>query len=311
MALEQHWVYKFHDQIHLTYQQTQNLLGGTIDPSMINRDVRGAIDHHERMGAVIASDVVSPYAPVVPTVPESSKRAVTLVSTQAIVLVADEDKLRSLADPQNALTQTIVNAHKRREDKWIIDAALGSAQIALVTAGTGVITYSSLALPSARKIGAATAIDLARIINAAELLSKSGVPTGPNERTFVYAPGQLRNIMAITQASSSDFTRNMLHDRGTINGVAWEGFNWVEIPDVMATDGSTVLGRMIPLTSTTRNCFAFHRGAIGISSAKDMTTVIDPRPDLQARPLQVRTSMIMAAVRVWEGGVVQVDCLEN
>lgn len=311
MALEQHWVYKFHDAIHLAYQQMTSLLTGKIAPAMINRDVRGAIDHHERMGAVIASDVVSPYAPVVPTVQESSKRAVTLVSTQAIVMVADEDKLRSLADPQNALTQTIVAAHKRREDKWVIDAALGSAQIALVTAGSGIISYSSLALPSARKIGAATAIDLARIINANELLSKAGAPTGAGERTLAYSPGQLRNIMAITQASSSDFTRNRLHDRGTINGESWEGFDWIEFPDVMATDGSTALGRMLPLTSTTRSCVAFHRSAIGISSAKDMTTVIDPRPDLQARPLQVRTSMIMAAVRVWEGGVVQVDCLEN
>lgn len=311
VTVDQAWVYRFHDQLLLTYQQRGSLLSGLIDPGMVHRGVNAAIDHHERLGNVMANDVVAPFGQTVVLNPPHSRRAVTLISSDATVLVSDEHKLRSMVDPQNGYTNTIVYALGRREDKHVIDALTGTATTAAVTTGSGIITYGTQALPSARKIGGATAFDLARTINAAELLSKAGVPSGPGERIMLYSPGQLRDILAITQASSSDFTKNQIHDKGTINGVQWEGFLWIEIPDVIREDASTVLHRMLALAATTRSCIAFHRSCVGISSSKDIQTVIDPRPDLQSRPLQVRSSMLMAAVRVWEGGVVQVDALEN
>jgi hypothetical protein len=277
---------------------------------MVHRNVRAQIDHHERLGNVIANDVVAAFGQTKILNPAHTRRALTLVSSDAAVLISDENTLRSMVEPQNGYTQTIVSALARREDKHVIDALAGSAQTAAVTAGSGVITYSTTALPSSRKIGSAVALPLATIINASELLSKAGAPSGSGERIFLYSPGQLRDILAITQASSSDFTKNQIHDRGTINGLDWEGFHWIEIADVV-DPALTVLGRMLSLVSTTRYCLAFHRGAVGISSGKDLETQIDPRPDLQSRPTQVRTSMMMAAVRVWEGGVVQVAALEN
>src|SRR3990167_8226743 len=142
-----------------------------------------------------------------------------------------------------------------------------------------------------------------------ELLSKAGAPNGAGERIMLYSPGQLRDILAITQASSSDFTKNQIHDRGTINGVAWEGFNWIEIADVMDPSVS-VLQRMLALASTTRSCVAMGRGAVGLSIGKEINTKINERADLN-NSIQVRSVMMMAAGRVWEGGVVQVDALEN
>lgn len=310
-TVDQAWVYQFHDVLHLTYQQMGSLLTNLVDPGMVHRGVTAAIDHHERLGNVMANDVISPFAPTNALNPEHSRRACTLQSSDATVLVSDENTLRSMINPTNGYTRTIVAACGRRADKHLIDALTGSASTAAVTSGSGVITYGTQALPSARKIGTGVAISLANIINANELLSKSGAPNGSGERVFLYSPGQLRDILAITQASSSDFTKNQIHDRGTINGVNWEGFNWVEIADVMGADGSTVLGRMLALASTTRSCIAFHRGAAGMSIGKEIQTVIDPRPDLQSRPTQVRSSMMMSSVRVWEGGVVQVDVLEN
>lgn len=311
LTVDQAWTYRFHDNLLLTYQQKGSLVSNLIPPEMIHRNVKAAIDHHERLGNVIANDVVEAFGPAKILNPAHSRRALTLISSDAAVLISDENTLRSMVDPQNGYTNTIVYALARREDKHVIDALRGSAATASVTAGSGVITYSTAALPSAHKIGSAVALPLATIIAANEGLSKSGCPTGAGERIFLYSPGQLRDILAITQASSSDFTKNQIHDRGTINGVDWEGFRWIEIPDVMAIDGTTVQGRMLALTSTTRYCVAFHKSAVGISSGKDLQTVIDPRPDLQSRPLQVRTSMMMAAVRVFEGGVMEVAALEN
>ena len=310
VTVDQAWVIRFHDQLNLTYQQDGSLLENLIDGGMVHRDVSAAIDHHERLGNVMANDVISPFGQTKILNPEHSRRAATLQSSDAAVLVSDEHTLRSMVEPKNGYTKTIVSAMGRRADKHIIDALTGSASTAAVTTGSGVITYGTQALPSARKIGGATAFDLNRTVNANELMSKAGVPTGMGVRIMLYSPGQLRDILAITQASSSDFTKNQIHDTGTINGVNWEGFTWIEIADVIGPDASTVLGRMLALASTTRSCIAFHKGAIGLSIGRDTTTKINERADLN-NSIQVRAVKAMAAVRVWEGGVVQVDALEN
>lgn len=310
-TVDQAWVYRFHDTLMLTYQQFGSLLENLIDPGMVHRDVSAAIDHHERLGNVMANDVVSPFGQTVILNPQHSRRATTLQSSDATVLVSDENTLRSMVNPQNGYTRTIVAAIGRRADKHIIDGLIGSAATAAVTAGNGVITYGSQAMLSSHIIGGATAWDLARTIAANTLLSKAGVPSNASERIMLYSPGQLTNIMAITQASSSDFTKNQIHDRGTINGLTWQGFTWIEIADVV-DPALNVLGRMLQLVSTTRKCIAFHKSAIGLSIGRPVgVPQIDPRPDLQSRPLQVRQAMMMSTVRVWEGGVVEVDALEN
>jgi len=309
VTANQAWAHRFNDTLHLVYQQKGSQIQNLIDPGMVNRDVRVAIDHHERLGNVIANDTVVPFAEVVPLNPEHSKRAVRLQSSEAPVWVSDEHTLRSMVDPQNKYLNSMVFALGRRADKHIIDALRGSAMTAAVTAGTGAITYGTQALASAHQIGAASAITLARIINAAELLSKASVPNGAGERIFLYSPGQLRDILAITQASSSDFTKNQIHDKGTIDRVEWEGFRWIEIADVVAPN-LTVLDRMLPVVSTSRYCLAFHKGAVGLSIGKDISTKIAELP-ARGDTIQVRATMMMGAVRVWEGGVVQVETLEN
>lgn len=311
-TIDQWWVYKFNDQVNLVFQQMESRLVGRIDPSMVHNDVRGAIDHHERLDNLIANDVVSPFAPMVPLNPESSRRAVTLQSSDAPVLVSDENTLRSMAEPNSPYTRTIVAALQRRRDKHVIDAAIGSAQVAVVASGTGVISYTTQAMLSAHILGTYIAITLANIIAANELLSKGSVPSGFNNRTFAYSPGQLRDLLAITQASSSDFTKNRIHDTGTVDGIDWEGFRFIEIPDVVSA-AKAIKQRMLPApASNQRQCIAFGNGALGVSTAKAAgPPSISTRHDLQSEPTQIRVHMMMAAVRVWETGVVQLNVLEN
>jgi hypothetical protein len=310
VTIEQTWVHRFHDVLMLTYQQMGSLLQNLIDPGNVHRDVSAAIDHFDRLGNVIANDVIAPFGPTVILNPEHSRRAVTLQSSDAAVLVSDEHTLRAMINPTNGYLRTIVAALGRRADKHIIDAALGSAVTAVITPGTAAIAHTgSVPLPSGQKVGAGTAWDLTRTIAAGELMDKAGIPNDASQRVMVYSPGQTRNIMAITQASSSDFTRNRIHDTGTVNGIVWEGFTWMQIPDVVAPD-ITVLQRMLPLVSTTRSCFAFHRGSIGLSIGRDLTTKINERPEIN-NAIQNRSIMMMGAGRLWEGGVVQVDALEN
>ena len=180
---------------------------------------------------------------------------------------------------------------------------------------TGQMTYGSQAMLTTYQIGAATAMDLSRIIAANVLLSKASVPTGARNRVFFFSAGQETDIYAITQASSSDFTKNRIHDNG-IDGIDWQSFHFVEIQDVVDqtawTDDATAAAilNMLPLASTTRSCIAMYRGGVGFSEAQGITPSISVRNDLN-NEIQVYVSLTMAAVRLWEGCVVKVDALEN
>src|SRR3990172_12188318 len=110
ITVDQTWVPRFHDQLLLTYQQKGSLLENLLDPGMVHRDVSAAIDHHERMGNVIANDVIIPFGQTQILNPEHSRRAVTLQSSDAAVLVSDENSLRAMINPQNQYTNTIVFA---------------------------------------------------------------------------------------------------------------------------------------------------------------------------------------------------------
>jgi hypothetical protein len=151
--------------------------------------------------------------------------------------------------------------------------------------------------------GSSTSLVLADIVKAFALLSKASVPSGAKNRLAFYSPGQLSDILAITQASSSDYTKNRIHDKGTIDGEVWEGFTWIEIPDAV-DESLTLLHYMLPFASSKRSLIFAAPDAVGININDDLATDISKRSDMN-NEIQVRIDMTKGAVRVWEGGVVE------
>lgn len=311
MALndDQGWVTQFETMLRVQHSQG-SILQGMLDPANVKNGITGHICEFNRTAPVVAPDMVNPSATVQPLNPPRSIRASVLVEAQAPVHIYDVDQIRSLVDPTNAYTKLMLDALGRRIDLHLLNAALGSAMTVAVTSGTGVRTYGAQALPGGQIKGTGAAINLLDVIGATENLSKYGNPIGPGQRHWIYAPGQERDLLSITQATSSDFTRNQLHDRGTINGLSWEGFEWHMLTDVIDYDGTSLL-RMLPLTSTTRQNVIFARGGIGIATGKDIKTDIDVLPILQGRPTQISPKMNKGAVRIFDYAVLRFDALEN
>lgn len=303
--LEQGWVHSFNDMIRSTYQQEKSLVAANTPPQC-RKNERGAIVHFDRIGNVVANDNPGRHAPTRLLTFNQSRRACFPVSSDAAVALTTIDEVRSLNNPQNAMTQGMLAAMRRREDLHWINAAVGSASVATVGT-TGTITYSTQALLTANSYdatGGSTAMILADIIKANTLLSKAGVPYGPQNRLAFYSPYQLTDILAITQASSSDFTRNKIHDSGTINGEVFEGFQWIEIPDAQ-TEAGVLLHRMLPYASSKRSCIFASRDSVGLNVNQDVNTDVGIRRDMN-NEIQVRLEMTMGAVRIWEAGVVVV-----
>jgi hypothetical protein len=308
MPLEQAWVHQFNAGFNIQLQQEQGLLMQTLSSAMVHKNVTGAIDYHDRLGVAILRDQVNPYGPIQPLLSSNSRRAVTLISSAGPLLHSDEDRIRMMTNPNDGFLKILLAASQRRIDKHIIDAAIGAAVTTSMSNGT--LSYGSQAMLAGNIIGGATAFDLTRTIAASLKLGKAGATVSTGKLTMVYSPGQRPDLLAITQASSSDFTKNQIHDKGTLHGINWEGFTWYEVPDVV-DEATATLQTMLPLAATTRSCIAYHEGAIGVSVGRDPQTHVSVRNDLDGLPTQIRVALMMAAVRVWEGGVVQINALEN
>lgn len=303
-------VRQFNSMLYLEYGNDGTGPEQFIDPICIHRGVKGLDDHFDRLGNVVASDVATRHGDVTPLNPEHSKRRSTVVWSDAPVFLDTYDQVRSLIDAVNGYRTMMMRALKVRAWLHYIDAARGSASIGIGGAG------GSQALPSAQKIAIGSTPDdvltLTKIENASGLLSDAGVPTGAANRVALYAPGQEKALLGITQATSSDFARGYVMENGTFDGIKWMGFTWKMIPDVKneGASGTSTLQRVLPLSSTTRSCFFMGRQAVGLSIGREIQTHIDAIP-MKRQSTLVRPEMIMGAVRVWDTAVVQVDALES
>lgn len=305
-SITEAFVQQYHAMLLAQYQQEKSRLEMLLNPMYVHRGVTGKRDSFDRLGAAEATDITTRHGDTTYLNPAHTRRWANLVSSDGAVLIDRADRVRTLIDPQNGYRSTVVGALGRRADRHIINAAVG-------TATTGEEAGSTQALPSAQliAIGSSPAdlLTLAKVKSAAALLDKAGVPQGAANRLFLYSPGQTSALLAITQAASSDFTKNKIYDAGSMDGIEWMGFLWVLIPDVLDPD-STVLNRMLPLTSTTRTCIAMSRMAVGLGVGEEIQSFIDVLPQ-KRHATQVRSEMDMGAVRVWDNHVVSVAALEE
>lgn len=303
------WVHQFHPMLMQTMQQQTSLVKTKLGDRSKRSGVSAVIDTWERVGNVLLAPV-GRHTQTVQLNPNHSRRACTMQTVGGgILLSPNVDVVRMLIQPQSDYRELLAAAAVQSIDKDILVGAIGDATTVTVDPVTGRLSYGSQAMLTAYQIGDANAMDLTRIIAANVLLSKASVPTGAANRVMFYSPGQITDIMAITQASSSDFTKMRIHDKGTIDGENWQGFEWVEIPDVVDESVATLVN-MLALSGTTRSCIAMYKNGVGFSSAQDPNTAIDRRPDLN-NEIQVYVSLTHGVVRLWEGAVVKVDAKEN
>ncbi len=117
----------------------------------------------------------------------------------------------------------------------------------------------------ATPVGAGTqTLDLATITLAAKALNKVEAPM--EDRFFVVHEGGLNDILNDTTITSADYNTVRLLMSGEID--TFMGFTWKIIGSGRAEGG-------LPLTTTVRSGFAFHKSAVGHAVSIDMQTRVD------------------------------------
>ena len=280
-TVENWQVQQFKDNvIHLAQQK-----GARLRTAVTEQPVTGEKYHFERLGSAPAVEKTTRHSntPVL-DIPHS-RRSGTMKDFEWADLCDPQDIVRMLADPKGNYARSGSNSMYRAIDDLIITAATGNA-----TDGDG----TSIALPSGQKIAhGSTGMSLAKLITTKEILDGNEVDED-QERFMVLSSKQVSDLLNTTEVKSADYNSVKALVRGDID--TFMGFTFIR---------SERLG----LASTTRNCFAFTKDAIGLGMGADIKTRADERPD-KSYAWQVYLSFTAGATRVQDECVVQVDCTE-
>lgn len=217
------------------------------------------------MGKGLATKRTGSSSDVIPMNIDHALKVATLEDFEAPEYTDIYDAQTVNFDEVVELAETIAGAMGRRDDQSIIDA--------LDTTTT--------------TVGAGTqALDLATITAASKLLNKVEAPM--TDRFFVITEGGLNDLLNDTTITSADFNTVRLLMDGEID--SFMGFKWKII-------GSARLEGGLPLTTTVRSGFAYHKASIGHAVGIDMKTKVDYVPH--------KTSWL--SIGMWKAGSVAID----
>ena len=245
---------------------------------------------------------------------EHSKRAAFMYDYEWADLIDDEDKVRTLIDPENAYVQAAMMSLGRAMDDEIITAALGAAAY-------GENGSSTTILPASQYVGAvaSSAISNLNVATLIRVKNKFGVnDVDPSLALHIaVSQSQISALLAETQVTSADYNSIKALVHGEVDTFMGFKFHRLERLPVNGTGAflastNTTTGVVTLSTGTSNNarrCFAWAEDGIVLSIGKDMKGRISERGD-KGYATQVYASMTAGAVRMEEAKVVAILCHE-
>ena len=274
------FVQLFEAEVHQAYQSAAVLRGA----ARMRTGVIGDTVKFPKVGKGQASIRV-PQTDVVPINAAFSQISVTLSDYVASEYSDIFNQQKVNFDERQELAQVVGNAIGRREDQILIDAL--EAASAGTTVAKTVVTSGS---------AASSNLNVGKIIAAKKGLDAANVP--PTDRHFVVHANNLAGLLSDERAISSDFQTLQALVQGNINQMM--GFTFHIVGD--RDEGG------LPLSSSDRTCFAFHRSALGCAVGIAPKTEINYIPEKTSFLVTSMLSMGAAAIDV--EGIVDVICAE-
>jgi len=230
-----------------------------------------------KMGKGIASLRI-PQTDVIPMNVTHSYADATLVDWDASDYSAVEDLDKLAFDEKRELVMSVSKAIGRRLDQIVVNAMDTSAYATQVATSVG---------------GTNTSLNVEKIMRAKRLLDANGVPM--DGRVILINAAALENALLETEIGSSDFNVVKALAVGELNKFA--GFEFIMMED-RANEGG------IPISTTTRNCFAFHRDAVGLAMTGGVRSSVDWIPEKKS--WLITSAVTAGAVTIDTDGVIDV-----
>lgn len=268
-TIPQAFVKQFEAEVFQAYQRTGSKLRGTI---RTKSGVIGSSTVFQKIGKGVAS-TKSRHGNVPVMNLDHSNVEVALADYYAGDWVDKLDELKVNIDERQVIANAGAYALGRKTDDMIINALNGTANNVAVNA---------------------SGLTLVKIQAALEMLGNNDVPDD-GERYAVVGWKQWSDLLAMKEFASADYVGpDQLPFAGT-QAKRWLGTLWIPMGG-------------LPLATTTRTCFWYHKSAVGHAIGADVQTDITWHGDKAAHFVN---NMMSQGVGLIEGnGVVAIKCAE-
>lgn len=265
---------EFDPMVKQAYQGESLLMGKVRTRTSVNAKTYS----FPKLGKGIASLRI-PQTDVIPMNVVHTAVTATLVDWDASDYSAVEDLDKLAFDEKRELVMSAAKAIGRRLDQIIIDAMAASAFATQVDEDEG---------------GTNTSLNIEKLTLTHQLLTANGVPM--QGRTLLVNAKALRNFISETEVASSDFNTVRALASGRVDN--YMGF------DIVTMEDRTNEGGLPLYAANERNCFAFHRDAVGLALTNGTRSSVDWIPEKKS--WLITSSITAGAVTVDTDGVIDV-----
>jgi len=265
VSLSNAFVTLFDAEVKQAYQGVAKLVPAVRQ----RRGVEGSTVKFPKVGKGIATARV-PQSDVTPMNVGFSTVTATLQDWNAAEYSDIFSQAKVNFDERNELVKVVANAIGRRQDQLILNALAASSTSLVVTEDEG---------------GTDTGLNVAKLRAAKKSLDKNNVPM--DNRHMIIHANSLSSLLAETAVTSADFNTVRALVSGELN--TFLGFTFHTIGD--RDEGG------LPVASSERKLWAFHRDAIGYAEG------IAPRTEINYIP--EKTSWLVNAV--FSAGAIAID----
>lgn len=279
------FVQQFADNfLHVAQQSTSR-----IEPAcLVESNIVGMSKSINRLGQRTAQRRLVRHADTPINDQPHSTRFVDLLDWEDGDMIDDQDKIRMLVDPTSDYVKALVSSMNRAKDDVIISAMQGNAR-----ASTG-----NIVLPAGQKIAVGTSgLTKAKMIGARRLFRKNEADAEAGEELYMaYGSSQLSDLLNDTTLSNTEINTVLSLMSGDIPNSTLMGFKMIPL-------------ERLPLSGTTRFCYAWAKTGVVLGLGQDVKTRIGEDPG-KGFNVRLYAKMSIGAVRVEEEKVVEIGCLE-
>lgn len=203
-------------------------------------------------------------------------------------LIDDQDKLRTIIDPQSPYAQNGANALGRAIDNEIISAFFATSNTG--EDGDGTEAFDSTNYQIA--VGG-VGLTIGKLRTAKKMMMAANVDVDSDPLFVAITAQQHDDLLGETQAVSLDYTNRPALVDGRIT--AFMGFNFIHT-ELLGTDGSS-----------DQRCPAWAKSGMHLGLWNDVTTRVSERSD-KSYTTQVYVKGTFGATRIEQGKVVEIIC---
>ena len=263
------FIIDYEAEVHQAFQQRGSLFMNAV---RLKRGVTGSQTKFPVYGSVEANQKAR-HADIVPLNPDHSAVTVSLADWYAGIYSDALDELKSNVDERKAAATAGASALGRRADLEVTTALQAATQIEVV---------------------GAAGLTKAKIRSSIETLDGNSVPA--DDRWGYVGAHQWQELMAISEFANADYVgaKDLPFATGARTRF-WNGINWVFHPNLPTQDAGA-----------NRDCYVFHRSAVGLAVGQDITLILSYVPEKDAH--LITHKMSMGSIIIEQNGIVEIVC---